>query len=346
MRFERKKLFSNKIIIALIALILAAEFVFLAYTVGTFSKTVMSPEQNEAMKLAQMEYNEQYRRKNESLIRSAERIKSESSDRYTVRLSDRIISVCKKSRELPIGDNAAVTWFRVVLNDSYLSLLLMFFCVIISAELSCCDRVAGIFQWTFSSKNGRLVLYRHKIFTLMACSACAAVAFTAVQLATALPKGLTGIAVPIQTDSAFLNCAYNINFAEFVLVTVGMRILHCWFVCFFTACIAFLSGNLIASSAISASFCALLLILYDRTFVFHGSTVTAPTKYALHHTLLKFSPVCLLTPDGYFVSRDYVNVFGFPITELHFSLAFTVLVTAALAALGAYLFSRKRRALS
>lgn len=262
-------------------------------------------------------------------------------------MADKIISVCENRRELPLGDNTVITWFRVVLDDTYISLLLPIFCVLISAELLCCDRTTGVFKLNFTSKNGRLVLYRNKALALMICSACAAVAFTMVQLAAVLPKyGLTSINAPIQTETTYLNCAYNIGFLEFVLAAVGMRILFCWFVCCLTACLALVFGNLIASSAVSAGVCAVLFVLYDRTLATHGSTQIAPTKFAAHHALLKFSPVCLLDPNGYFVTRDYVNVFGFPITELFFNIAVTALITAVLAAFGGYLFARKRRAIS
>lgn len=347
MRFEIKKLLTNKIIIILFALIMTAGFAYFANSIGTFSKNDITPGRDEALRLSQIEYNEKHNEQSEALIRSAKRIKSESSDKYTARLSDKIISVCENRRELPLGDNTVVTWFRVVLDDTYISLLLIFFCVLISAELFCCDRTAGVFKLNFTSKNGRLVLYKNKALALMICSACAAVVFTIAQLAAVLPKyGLTDINAPIQTEATYLNCAYNIGFFEFIIAAAGMRILLCWFVCFLTACLALAFGNLIASSAVGAGVCALLLVLYDRTLAIHGYTEIAPTKFAAHHALLKFSPVCLLDPNGYFVSRDYVNVFGFPITELFFNIAVTALMTAALAVLGAFLFARKRRAIS
>lgn len=344
MRFEIKKLLTNKMIIVLFALIMAAGFVYFANSINTFSKSDITHVPDETV---QLEYNKKYDEQNEALIRSAKRIKSETSDKYTIRLSDKVISVCENRRELPIGDNSAITWFRPVLDDTYISLLLIFFCVLISAELFCCDRAAGVYKLNFTSKNGRLVLYKNKVLALMICSACAALVFTIVQLAAVLPKyGLANINAPIQTETTYLNCAYNIGFTEFVLAAAGMRILLCWFVCFLTACLALAFGNLIASSAVGAAACALLFVLYDRTLTIHGSTETAPTKFAAHHALLKFSPVCLLDPNGYFVSRDYVNVFGFPVTELFFNIAVTALMTAALAVLGAFLSARKRRAIS
>ncbi len=346
MGFEIKKLLSNKIIIVLFALIITSSYIYFVNAIGTFSKSDIAPEKYEAMQLAQIEYNEKYNEQSEALIRSAKRIKSESIDKYTVRLSDKIISVCENRRELPIGDNTAISWFRLVLDDTYISLLLIFFCVLISAELFCCDRAVGVFKLNFTSKNGRLVLYKNKVLALMICSACAAVVFTMVQLAAVLPKyGLTSINAPIQTESTYLNCAYNIGFLEFVLAVIGVRILLCWFVCFLTACLALAFGNLIASSVVSAGVCVLLFVLYDRTLAIHGFAEIASTKFAAHHALLKFSPVSMLAPNGYFVTRDYVNVFGFPATELFFNIAVTILITAALAVLGGYLFARKRRAL-
>lgn len=347
MRFEIKKLLTNKMIVVLFALIMSAGFIYFGNSINAFSKKDAVPGQAEAIRLSRIEYNEKYNERSEALIRSAERIKSESSDEYTARLSDKIIAVCEKRRELPLGDNSAIMWLRVVFDDTYPALLLIFLCVLISAELLCRDRTVGKFKLNFTSKNGRLVLYKNKALALMICSACAAVVFTFVQLAAVLSGyGLTSINAPIQTETTYLNSAYNIGFSELILAAAGMRILLCWFVCFLTACLSLLFGNLIAASVGGAAFCSVLFVLFDRTLVIHGSMDIAPTKYDLHHALLKLSPVCLLDPNGYFTSRDYVNVLGFPVTELFFNIAVTALMTAALAAFGAFLSTRKRRALS
>lgn len=346
MRFEIKKLLSNRIIVVLFALIMVASFLYYAGSIGTFTKSSITPEESEVIRFEQTEYNKKYNEQNEALIRSARRIKSESSDKYTLRLSDKIITVCENRRELPIGDNTAVSWFRIILDDTYISLLLIFFCVLISSELFCSDGTAKVFKLLFTSKNGRLVLYKNKILALMILSAFAAAVFTIVQIAAVLPKyGLTDINTPIQTEATYINCAYNIGFLEFVLAVSGTKILLCWFVCLITACSAIAFKNLAASSAFSAGFCTLLFVIYESTLKIHGLTETTPAKFTLHHALLKFSPICLLDPSGYFVSFNYVNVFGFPVTELYFNIAVTVLMTAALTLLGGCLFVRIRKAI-
>lgn len=74
MRFEIKKLLSNKIIVALFALIMTASFVYFANGFKTFTKRTVTIEQAEAITLSQIEYNEKYNEQNEALIRSAVRI--------------------------------------------------------------------------------------------------------------------------------------------------------------------------------------------------------------------------------------------------------------------------------
>ncbi len=337
MRFEIKKLLTNKIIIALFALIITAIFVYFAITIGTFSKGY-NP-------VLQTDLGEKYNEQCEAQIRTAERIKSETNDVYTRRLSDKIIAVCENRHEIPNGDNSAISWFRVVLDDSYISLLPLFFCVLMSAELFCSDR-GGVYKLNFTSKNGRLVLYKNKALALVIFSACTAVVFTLSELAAVLLKyKIENINSPIQTEIMYFNCAYNIGFLEFIFAIIGIRILLCIFVCFLTAFFANLFGNLIASATLSAGVCALLLVLYERTLANHGSPEIAPTKYFAHHALLKFSPICLLCPNGFFVSRNYVNVLGFPITELFFNIAATVIMTIILAIFSGFLFAQKRRAI-
>lgn len=344
MKFEFKKILSNKIIVVFFAVIFTAALVYFLRAMGTFEDW---GRYDPAELQSELDYIEKYEQRSESAIRTAERIKTETSNVYKQRLSDKIITQRQNRRELPLGDNKAVMWFRLALDDTYISLLPILFCILISAELFCGDTRRGVFKFNFTSKNGRLGLYRKKILALMLFSACAAVLYTAIQLAAVLPKyGLTEPNTPLQICETYINCAYNIGFLQFVFVTVGMRILCCWCMCFLTVCLALLLRSLIASAAASGAVFALLFVLYERTLQMHGGTAVKATQYALHHALLKFSPICLFDPNGYFVSSDYVNVFNYPVTELFFNLAVSTLITAVLAVLGGYLFIRKRRRLS
>lgn len=344
MKFEFKKILSNRIIVVFFAVIFTAALVYFFRTMGTFEDW---GKYDPGKIQLQTEYIEKYEQQSESVIRAAERIKAETSSIYKQRLSDRIIAQRQNRRELTTGDNTAVKFFRLSLNDTYLSFLPVLFCILLSAELFCADTRSGVFKFNFTSKNGRLGLYRKKILTLMIFSACTAVLYTAIQLAAILPKyGLTDINTPIQIDEVYLNCAYNIGFLQFVFAVVGMRILCCLCISFLTVCLALLFRSLIASAAASTAVFALLFVLYDGTLQTHDYTTVKATQYGLHHGLLKFSPICLFNPNGYFVSSDYVNVFDYPVTELFFNLAVSALITAALAVLGGYLFQRKRRRLS
>lgn len=344
MAFEFKKILSNKIIVVFFVFIVVAVFVYFSNSVGTFgAKGTFFPDDQESIQRA-MEYIEKYDKQSESVINTARRIKAESSDEYTKRLSDKIISQRENRRALPLGDNSAVIWYGLVQRDTYISLLPVFLCILISAELFCGERRTGVFKLNSTSKNGRFVLYKNKIITLLICSACAAIIYTAIQLIAIVPVyGVTSANVPIQVDSAYANCAYNIGFLQFALAVTGMRILSCWFACALTVCLALIFGSLIASVAVSGVTCTILLLMYERTLTLYGATDVLASKYYLHHNLLKFSPIGLLSPNGYFVSSDYVNVLDFPVTELFFNIIVTTLITAALMVLGAYLFSRKRR---
>ncbi|MDE6731442.1 MAG: ABC transporter permease subunit [Oscillospiraceae bacterium] len=344
MKFEFKKILSNKIIVVFFAVIFAAALAYFFRAMGTFEAW---GKYDPAEIQSELDYIEEYEQRSEQVIKSAERIKAETSNIYKQRLSDKIIAQRQNRRELTTGDNKAVMWFRLALDDTYISLLPILFCILISAELFCGEIRSGVFKFNFTSKNGRLCLYRKKIFTLMIFSACTAVLYTAIQLVAVLPKyGLTDLNIPLQIYDSYINCAYNIGFLQFVFATVGMRILCCWFICFLTVCLALLFRSLIASAAASGAVFALLFVLYERTLQTHGGTTVKSTQYALHHGLLKFSPICLFDPNGFFVSSDYVNVLDYPVTELFVNLAVSVIITAVLAALGGYLFARKRRRLS
>lgn len=344
MKFEFKKILSNKIIVMFFAVIFAAALAYSFRTLGTFEDW---GKYDPAELQSELNYIEKYEQRSESVITAAERIKAETSNIYKQRLSDKIIAQRQNRRELTTGDNKAVMWFRLALDDTYISILPILFCILISAELFCGEIRSGVFKFNFTSKNGRLCLYRKKLFTLMIFSAITAVIYTLVQLAAVLPKyGLTEPNTPLQIYETYTNCAYNIGFLQFVFATVGMRILCCWFISLLTVCLALLFRSLIASAAASGGIFALLFVLYERTLQTHGGTAVKTTQYALHHNLLKFSPICLFNPNGYFVTSDYVNVFNYPVSELFFNLTVSVMITAALAVLGGYLFIRKRRRLS
>lgn len=343
MKFEFKKILSNRVIVVFFAIIVVAFAAFFLKRMGTFeSWGKYDPREIQY----EIDYIEKYEQQSKTVIRSAERIKAETSNVYKQRLSDKIIEQRQNRRALTTGDNTAVTWFRLALDDTYISLLPILFCILISAELFCSETRSSVFRFNFTSKNGRLGLYRKKILALMIFSVCTAVLFTAVQLAAILPKyGLTEPNTPLQIEETYANCAYNIGFLQFVFAVIGMRILCCWCMSFLTVCLALVFRSLIASAAASGAVYALLFALYERTLQIHGLTDVKATQYTFHHSLLKFSPACLFNPNGYFVSSDYVNVFNYPVTELFFNLAASALITAALVVLGGFLFQHRRRRL-
>lgn len=340
MAFELKKILSNRIIIVFFTLIIVASFVFHSRGYGTFRK--YDPEHSGTTQ----EYIDNYNKQSVSVINTSKRIKAESGNIYTQRLCDKIIAQRENRRDLPLGDKSALINFTLMQNgSSYMSLMLVLFCALISAELFCGEIRTDAFKLNFTSKNGRLCLYKNKILALMLCAACAAIAYTATQLAAVIPFGTPHINAPIQVVEEYANCAYNIGFLQFIFAVTGMRILSCLFVCLLTVCLAELFGSLIASATGSTAVCVLLFVMYNLTLYVRGGTEISASKFYLHHNLLKFSPICLMNGNGYFVSSDYVNVLNFPVTELFFNVIVTTLIIAALTVLGAYLFSRKRRRL-
>lgn len=344
MKFEFKKILSNKIFVIFLVLIIIATATFFLQRLDTFSNRGRYDPKNIQHEI---DYIENYNHQSESVISAAERIKAETSNVFKQRRADKIIVQRQNRRELTTGDNTGMTSFKLTLDDTYISLLPILYCILISAELFCGETRGGVFKFNFTSRNGRLGLYRKKAVTLMIFSVCISIIYTAIQVAAVLPKhGLTSINAPLQIEETYANCAYNIGFLQFVFAIIGTRILCCWCICFMTVCLALLFRSLIASAITSGVIFALLFLLYDFTLQVHGGTAVKATRYSLHHALQKFSPICLFNPNGYFVSSDYVNVFNYPVTELFFNIAVCALITAALAVFGGFLFQRKRRSLA
>ena len=380
MLFEIRKILSNKAVIILFLLLLSVTFIYCSDLVGTFSyEGGFAYERNNeiteefegelteekydrlqqlddssyaVLKLQRLaEYILRYDERCQTVINSAQRIKAENeqltnADIYTNRLADKIIMQRQNREELLLGDYSALIYFVETQDrySTYLSLLLVFICAIISAELFCGEMRTGVFKINFTSRNGRLGLYRNKILALMICSAFFAIIFTAVQLGTVLIKyGISQVNAPLQSYEAFSDCAYNIGFLQYIFAICAARILCCWFVCMLTVCFAVLFRNLIASAAVVVIFSSGLFLMLSSTLEYLCANWVISSKYQLNHDLMKFSPISLLNAHRYFVSTDYVNILDFPVTELFVNIALTSASIVFLTIIGGALFVRKRR---
>lgn len=299
--------------------------------------------------LSLAEYIENYNKSCEAKIKSAQRIKAENaalteSSVYIDRLADKVISHYQNRRQLQLGDYSAVNYFGWTQNFTYPSLLLILLCAFVSAELFCAEKRSGVYKINFTSKNGRLSLYKNKLAALAVFSLSVAGIFTAVQLAAVFLKySISEINAPLQINELFADCPFNIGFLQYVWVILGTRFLGCLFVCALAAFAAVLTDNLIAAAVGTTGVGAALFWLYQSTLEFYGNEKVAVSKVDLHHDVMRTSPICLLNSQCYFVSNDYTDILNFPVTDIVVNITMTVIFIALLTVIGGVLFVRKRR---
>lgn len=299
--------------------------------------------------LSLSDYIENYNKGCESKIKSAERIKAENaalseSSEYIDRLADKVISHYRNRNELLLGDYSAVNYFGFTQNRTYPSLLLVLLCAFVSAELFCAEKRSGVYKINFTSQRGRLSLYKNKLAAISVFSAFVTLIYTAVQTVTVFLKySISQINAPLQINELFSECPFNIGFLQYVFAILCTRFLGCLFVCVLAAFAAVLTDNIIAAAVGTSGFGAVLFWLYQSTLEFYGNESVAASKVDLHHGIMKFSPVCLLNAQCYFVSGNYTNVLNYPVTELAVNITVTMILTVLLTAAGGALFKRRRR---
>lgn len=87
----------------------------------------------------------------------------------------------------------------------------------------------------------------------------------------------------------------------------------------------------------------ILFWLYQSTLEFYGNETVAISKNNLHHSMINFSPICLINPQCHFVSNNYTNILNYPITSIAVNITFTIILTVLLGIVGGALSVRKRR---
>lgn len=380
MRFELRKILSSRIVIALTALLLVTTFVYFGYFTGLFSNAgayeykrndeiyrefsgsltedkymrmqALGYESNAAVNLRGLaRYIRQYDESCAAKLRSAQRIKAEnaaadSKDMYTERLADKVISQYANRQELMLIDETAITKFTITQDYSgkYVSFFLVFICIIVSAELVCSETRSGVYKLNFTSKNGRIHLYANKLAALFVFSGVLTILYTAIQfLAVALKYDMSVLGEPIQYCISFLNCPYEINLLQYIIIICSIRILCCWLICVLSVLAAVVFDNLPVASVLSGAVCVIPSILLFSTLRDNCANMIFPTKYSLNRALMRYSPLSILNPQGHFVMSDYLDFFGYPISALAVNIMVTIALIVVMTVFGGYIFSRKRR---
>lgn len=294
-------------------------------------------------------YIEDYHKNCEAKIKSAERIKAENaslseSNVYFNRLADKVISHYQNRSILLLGDYSAVNYFAQTQSLTYPSLLLVLLCVFVSAESFCAEKRSGVYKINFTSRKGRLGLYKNKLLALMVFSGCITIIFTVVQIiAVFLKYSISQINAPLQINQLFSECPFNVGFLQYVVAIFLARFLGCLFICTLTVFVAVLVDNLIAASIGTLGISMILFWLYQSTLEFYGNETVAISKNNLHHSMINFSPICLINPQCHFVSNNYTNILNYPITSIAVNITFTIILTVLLGIVGGALSVRKRR---
>ncbi|MBQ6039610.1 MAG: hypothetical protein IJL32_02360 [Oscillospiraceae bacterium] len=203
----------------------------------------------------------------------------------------------------------------------YLHWLYLLLIVTLLSPLFSAEYETGMYQILFSSKKGKKALFRKKILGgVLGVSAAAfiytLIAYTALWIHRGLSFQLW--AAPIQCIDQYRYCPYALTVAEFILLTVLMRILIGCFVLAIIALVSCFCKKSLAVFAVSGGAAAIPMLL-AKLLEHNAEGMTVLKRLGL----MRLSYL-----RDYLMRYETVNVCGYPVSQMMLSVLCTVFLTA------------------
>lgn len=347
MKYEFKKLFANRIISLLCMIVIIAATLLFAKTTGVLAGGFPGS----ADSITSESYIEEYERKNRAISESAKRILKENeqnsiSGGYTNRLAEKLVYLTENADKLSARNHSAFVWFAVGINNTdYITAVYIFIVALMTASLFSSEHYSGVYKINFTSRNGRGRLYLRKIAACAITFAALSVVITALQvLSVMLVYDISNMSSPIQSIEFFQGCPYRINFVMLFVLLTAMRFLCFIFLASVCAALSSFFKSFIAPAVITSivGIICFAAIKVSQSYVLDSGAYIA-SKYYRYRSLMRYCPVSLLNFQNYLTEINYVNVAGYPISEITMITIITLTISIILIVFGMIIYGTKGR---
>lgn len=219
-----------------------------------------------------------------------------------------------------------------------LNFTLMDICALLTAafaamRLICGEKETGTVGLLRTLKKGRASLVISKLAALFLFCAVTSAAFTASSyIACGARFGFCELSTDIRFVKGFLGCTLEINLPQYLLLFFAAKTCAYFIIAILIFFVSIVAHSNITIYAVSGGIIAAEAVLY---FAVDRFSVISPIKY--------LNIIALLQTNEIFGSYNTINFFGYPLGLAASSIAFAVIVTAALTVVSAIVFSRSEK---
>lgn len=189
---------------------------------------------------------------------------------------------------------------------------MMAFIIMLTVRMFILDRESGTYKVVYSSYYGKGKLFANQLSVCLVTAVMIVILHMVCQLVCGkIFYGVNNLSLPIQSYEYFEFCPFNITLGEYFLIKTLGKILLAVSVVSITAMITCLSRKNILSIVLSIVIVAGTMLFNTRFYLSANGNSGSLIKNQKDFTAIRtFLPACLLKPDEYFKSLDYVIIFN------------------------------------
>lgn len=206
---------------------------------------------------------------------------------------------------------------------------MMAFVIMLTVRMFTLDRESGAYKMVCSSYYGKGRLFVNQLSVCLFIGFLIIILHTICQLLCGgLFYGINNFSLPIQSYEYFEFCPFNITLGEYLLIKTAGKLLLIMAAVSVTALITCLLRKNIPSVVMSIVIVIGSMLLNTKLYLSAndetGSIIESQKKFA---EVRGFLPACLLKPDEYFKSLDYICIFNTAVPRFCCAAVITALIS-------------------
>lgn len=273
--------------------------------------------------LSQLKYLKNFPNNRKKLISNAldcivlENEKTEPNQSY---INQNLFAAKKYNRiiDLTFSDTGNVGKFMEFFDNTLWDYVMTALAVMLTVRMFTLDRGCKANKVVFSSSKCKSLFFKQ----LAACSAplLGTVVFhTLLQmLCGTLFFGVKNYALPLQAESIFEYCPFNLTIGGFIALKSLGKILFYFLIISFSALMSVVMKKQLPAifTSLSAGIASIIISMNMYIFASNENLGVASEERIMFNNLRSFMPSCLLNPKEYFLSFDYISIGGLYLSRL------------------------------
>ena len=272
---------------------------------------------------------------------------NEFVDEYTFKINEYLLEQYSQPVEFYLYDNYYINTMIIDSRNWIMVIPILTICFI-AISIFYADRENNTQILVYSSKYGRTRTYTYKVMCILSFATVIMIVYNTMRL---LPQFVYGDMVdflqPIQSIGMFMESPYNMNNITFLICMTLMQILAVFLLALVSVVLVNIFRKVLVPLCCTVLISGVAYFGYFYLFMKSISTnldIDVVMLENLITNIKKFTPLYqYFSPLAYFEKYMHVNVFGYPISYIWFSVSFIFILVVILYVVGLLLYNYRFR---